>query len=244
MRHLMILACVLVMVLSVSGQTLAIDSFFDIFCEVSSGPPYPSAPHITGSQGYFDGGTYQVSSFFDVFTEVCWDNMGGELPSRIEASDSGGGPGYYGIDSFFDIFLEAPSYIGPSSFFDIFLECSPAPGGGPVEITSCGYTIQENGLFVVEMTSSHDGGTSWTEIGWEAMQGDWTFDPSSAASILPGGCGISMRMQLNMTSPQPYELPVLGGLMHGTTTLVPEPSAVSILASALGSLVCLRRRRS
>lgn len=244
MKRALVSVCLLVSTLAAPGPAVAIDSFFDILTEVSSaGPPYPpQLPQlpIQGVQVYPDGPAYLVSSFFDIFMEVCSNGVGGPLlPSEISAFDSGGGPALYGIDSFFDVFLDTTTYVGPSSFFDVYLEVWNAPGPQPV-VTGLSFARVDS-FFDVFLEITFAGGTTANHLQWATGGAQWKFATSSTASILPGGSGISMQMALESTVPQPDSGVILMGAMNGTTTLVPEPCAPAMLA--VGALALLARRR-
>lgn len=94
----------------------AVSSFFDIFTELSAGPPYPPATNV---QANISTSTQPLVPIASAALKV--KNVNPVLSTRMVGSDSGGGGGGNpGVNSFFDVFLEG-SFM-PSSFFDIFLE--------------------------------------------------------------------------------------------------------------------------
>lgn len=122
-------ACALVLLaLAVPVQAYQVDSFFDIFLESSQGPPYPPPNGVVANVGAsalpfepVEQISLRVKSALPL------------VPTRMVGSDSGGGVGDPGVNSFFDVFLEMP--MGMSSFFDIFTEISTA-GGLPLPLPS------------------------------------------------------------------------------------------------------------
>ncbi|MCU0772393.1 MAG: hypothetical protein MUE94_11595 [Verrucomicrobia bacterium] len=102
------------------------DSFFDVFLESSSAPPYPPANGVGVNLGAPGLPFTPIAS-----TSLKLNSVSGSPATVVSGSDSGGGPGDAGLYSFFDIFLESPMTI--SSFFDIFTEMS-LPGGAPLPI--------------------------------------------------------------------------------------------------------------
>jgi hypothetical protein len=143
------------------GGGYRIDSFFDVFFEVTGPVPDPLPTSFfdifleiydTGGGGgtlvtlhpeyavgdtrrYFD--VSQIDSFFDIYYRI----------------DSGGGIQDYHLqgtcqapDSFFDVFLEmAPGHSAPDSFFDVFVEINIP------ETTDIGlplFTIRTSGTYL------------------------------------------------------------------------------------------------
>ena len=102
------------------------DSFFDIFLESSQGPPYPPPNAVVANVGT---SALPFTPIEKISLKV--NNVMPVIQTRMVASDSGGGPGSPGVNSFFDVFLDAPMMI--SSFFDIFTEVS-TDGGMPLPI--------------------------------------------------------------------------------------------------------------
>lgn len=108
LQGILIVSLVLPALLLPRPARAAIDSFFDVFSEVPVvGPPYPTAPVVT-IVGSFSGPltTYERVSISLAYLER--QNLPGPWPGMIQGHDSGGGGGAYGIDSFFDIFLDVP----------------------------------------------------------------------------------------------------------------------------------------
>lgn len=100
---------------------LSPDSFFDVFLELSQGPPYPPPNPVRTQLGtptlpFNPIGT--ISSKVKGVTPVA--------QTRLVGSDSGGGVGNPGVESFFDVFLDMP--LMSDSFFDIYTELSLASG--------------------------------------------------------------------------------------------------------------------
>ena len=100
-----------------------VDSFFDVFIDTTSGPPYPSDPPIVvhvqndAATGTFD--TEIVSLSLSSVNPP-------QMPVQVIASDSGGGQGTGGKDSFFDVFVEvSPNNFPAESFFDVFVDVDP-----------------------------------------------------------------------------------------------------------------------
>jgi hypothetical protein len=102
------------------GALAAPDSFFDIFIEVPlSGPPYPTPPVMaTLSTSASAAGAFEQLSM----TLMRYDHgdPGTPMAGHVLGHDSGGGVGQYGIDSFFDVFMDMP-LMGPMppAIFDI-----------------------------------------------------------------------------------------------------------------------------
>jgi hypothetical protein len=122
-RELMIVAVMGLALFALPTTALAIDSFFDVFTELSVGPPYPTAPTET-VVSHPEGGMWVSTQILDIGLKVV-DN---HSPARIAAHDSGGGGGGGGanVQSFFDIWTELSLDSYPiDSFFDIFIEVQP-----------------------------------------------------------------------------------------------------------------------
>ena len=104
-------------------------SYFDVIAGVSSGPPYPAAAPVRvniSAEGQPQTALAALSLQLRGITPTA-------LATRLRAADSGGGVGQVGLNSFFDVFLEAPVYI--NSFFDLFTEITTSAGGSPLPIT-------------------------------------------------------------------------------------------------------------
>lgn len=112
MRHpatrILLLTLLAVLIFAPAPARAVPDSFFDVWLEIPfAGPPYPTQPVITivGSNlGSFT--TYaQVSMALKSYDHG--DPLD-PMPGHVQGRDSGGGPGLYGIDSFFDVFMDVP----------------------------------------------------------------------------------------------------------------------------------------
>lgn len=99
---------------------IAPDSFFDVFLESSQGPPYPP-PGVVADVGT---SALPFTPIEKISLKV--NNVTPVMQTRMVASDSGGGPGSPGVNSFFDVFAEGPMMM--SSFFDIWTEVSTDSG--------------------------------------------------------------------------------------------------------------------
>ncbi|HOX56149.1 MAG TPA: hypothetical protein P5205_04705 [Candidatus Paceibacterota bacterium] len=117
-----IVACTLGLLVAPARAYLAPDSFFDVFLEVSQGPPYPPAgPGVLTKLGL---PTLPFTQIGQVAMQV--KNLTPPGATVLVGSDSGGGVGDPGVSSFFDVFMDVP--MMPDSFFDIFTELSSAVG--------------------------------------------------------------------------------------------------------------------
>jgi hypothetical protein len=117
------------LLVAVPSQAYQIDSFFDIFLESSQGPPYPPPTAVTANVGTSALPFMPIEKF-----ALRVKSVTPLSPTRMVGSDSGGGIGDPGINSFFDVFLDAETMM-ISSFFDIFTEVSTA-GGLPLPLTN------------------------------------------------------------------------------------------------------------
>jgi hypothetical protein len=108
--------------MAASASAIVCDSFFDVFTELSVGPPYPTT---TPTQTMV---SFEKEAGVMVQTEILKLGIKDttyQLPAHLAAHDSGGGGGA-GIQSFFDIYAEVTTGGGypVDSFFDIFLEAA------------------------------------------------------------------------------------------------------------------------
>lgn len=109
-----------------SARAYQISSFFDITYDLSQGPPYPPINGVVASVGTSN---LPFAPIEKVSLKV--KNVTPVTETRIVGSDSGGGLGSPGVNSFFDVFMDIPMMI--SSFFDIFTEIS-TDSGAPLPI--------------------------------------------------------------------------------------------------------------
>lgn len=108
-----------------SGRCVAsIDSFFDIFTELSVGPPYPPPTSVQAKVSSAMEPGMPLDMISMRVNSVMPDPT---LGTRMVGSDSGGGVGSPGLNSFFDVYLMTDGF--QSSFFDIFTEISMMAGG-------------------------------------------------------------------------------------------------------------------
>jgi len=139
MRRVVTLAVLsLLFVLAGPGTAQGVDSFFDVHTDLQSfgGPPYPTTAHqcLIGAQTAI--GFDQVG-WVDVAINSAIDPASGTpTEANMNAGDSGGPQGQWGVDSFFDIIYPLASdtsihgpIITTDSFFDIAFSYNP-PGGG------------------------------------------------------------------------------------------------------------------
>lgn len=114
-----VLVCVLVM--AWITPALAVDSFFDIFYPVVSGPPYPTTG-IPVSVGHFVGGALQVDGSETVALNAAHNSATlQDLPVDFGGSDGSPAQGNYSVDSFFDVTSvdTLDNSFSVDSFFDI-----------------------------------------------------------------------------------------------------------------------------
>ncbi len=127
-RALVLLSLVGLLLPTTPAQAYQADSFFDIFLESSQGPPYPPLHGVVANVG-----TSALPFIPIARTSLRVKNVVPAAPTRMFGSDSGGGVGVPGVDSFFDVFLDSPMMV--SSFFDIFTEIS-LPDGTPLPLAA------------------------------------------------------------------------------------------------------------
>ena len=112
--------------LGFAGGSAQAESFFDVFFDVTvedvEAPPYPSDEIVVR-------GSRDAAGLFDTeIVSMSLSGATGDMPLRMHASDSGGGPGLAGIDSFFDVFCDGdPGDFPAESFFDVFVEVDLPP---------------------------------------------------------------------------------------------------------------------
>jgi hypothetical protein len=120
------IVCSLTLVVGPS-QAQAVESFFDVFPELTQGPPYPSTPPITVTV------QNQIVSTGRIDAEIVFLSLQAvqppSMPSRMTGRDSGGGIGSPGLESFFDVFVEIDvGDIPAESFFDVFFDMTSPTG--------------------------------------------------------------------------------------------------------------------
>ena len=125
-RSLALLSIAGLLLCSGSARAYQISSFFDITYDLSQGPPYPPINGVVASVGTSNLPFAPIEK-----VSLKFKNVTPEMQTRIVGSDSGGGLGSPGVNSFFDVFMDVPMMI--SSFFDIFTEVSTV-GGAPLPI--------------------------------------------------------------------------------------------------------------
>jgi len=144
--RMMTMACCCAFGVTSAAQAQPIESFFDVFTELSIGPSYPTSPagvHVATGDLDGDGRADRVSHTMGMgIRNHHLSGVPDVRPSRLHATTGAPvlppppslPPGNWAVDSFFDIFYEielAPGGGFRDSFFDIFVECrTPAPPGG------------------------------------------------------------------------------------------------------------------
>ena len=86
-----------------SAQAYQISSFFDITYDLSQGPPYPPIDGVVASVGTSN---LPFAPIEKISLKV--NNVTPVIQTRMVASDSGGGLGSPGVNSFFDVFTGCP----------------------------------------------------------------------------------------------------------------------------------------
>lgn len=122
---------------------------------------------------------------------------------RLQAIDSGGGPGIYGIDSFFDVFYQVAPPFPSTRFFDVFTELSPLPGIGtyPMGPPVLSYT-PGNSFFDITYGDIFMGPVT------QKLTLRVDMEPTQPVTLLgvsmlgiDGQSHLTMRLQLNVTGP-------------------------------------------
>ena len=114
-----------------------VDSFFDVFTEVSFGPPYPAVDSIGLNIGHESGPAGPIIT--DAVLTAGLEGVSPlDLPVEIFAHGEGSSSQYdpdWWVESFFDVFCEPPDPepIPPDSFFDVFFDLDlPSGAGSPL----------------------------------------------------------------------------------------------------------------
>ncbi|MAE64187.1 MAG: hypothetical protein CMJ18_07910 [Phycisphaeraceae bacterium] len=126
-----------------------VDSFFDVFTDLTQGPPYPSDPLIRiRTEADESGDPVPTEEITLNYTDA---NDPG-LPMRLVASDSGGGPGLFGIDSFFDVFYDidiAAQFPGSSTVAMRFGFEAPSTSNVPRDLIATPQVLFTDSFFDV-----------------------------------------------------------------------------------------------
>ncbi len=180
-----------------AGPAAAIDSFFDVFTEISP-VGFAPLPPLDQGIGHMTGGSFHLDlTEHQVLRAMSAGGPGGNpLPARVVPLH-GLPPGTPVIDSFFDIFYEIPLAGGQQwpvdSFFDIFYEID-IPGGGPAHLVPL-HPAVPNSFF-------------------DVFVGDSFFDVFYRVEVGPGGGCHELRMHFDCAP----------GLMPGNVHVNPSPA--------------------
>ncbi|MBN1489032.1 MAG: hypothetical protein JXA69_03875 [Phycisphaerae bacterium] len=108
--------------------TTTVESFFDVFAGFETTDNVTLPPTRTGVSGA--GG---LTPDIEIMKHSVANAVPPLMVLRGQASDSGGGPGMYGVDSFFDVFFQPTAGVPDfpaESFFDVVYEITPPDGMG------------------------------------------------------------------------------------------------------------------
>lgn len=130
------LVLVLVLLVATASVAMAVDSFFDIWTDLSvfRGPPYPTTVH-QGDIAHMAAAGPTLDGHEGVALVQCHNAASlVDIPTLFGAGDNGGAAGNYGVDSFFDILYDAAADSGGcefcvDSFFDVCYSITTDTGG-------------------------------------------------------------------------------------------------------------------
>ncbi len=198
----------------VPARAYQISSFFDVFLEMSQGPPYPATNAVKaniGTSALPFTPIAQTSLRVRTVTPVAF--------TRMVGSDSGGGVGDPGVNSFFDVFLETPMML--SSFFDIWTEVSTA-GGMPLPLTNAPTVVWHTDSFFdvfweVEVPGQ---GRQFAQMSFRIPEGQPVkFNPNPTHSYIGPSSFFDVFLEVASTSGVPVQLnptlPVFRVVMTG-----------------------------
>lgn len=158
LKRILIVGVVLPLLLLPVPARADIDSFFDVFSEVPvPEPPLPTTPIITIVGSYFGPLTTheQISMSLTHLDHGVWEET---MPGEVRGHDSGGGPGLFGIDSFFDVFMYLPvgAQVPHANFRVEEVHRIPASGQPSMLVVRHPEILQDDParFFDVTMTSS------------------------------------------------------------------------------------------
>ncbi len=175
------------------------DSFFDIYCEVSAPPPEPGQPRTSlveyGAEDGLRAAADPTTAKYDSFFDVL---AGSVVPP--------GGGGSVHMDSFFDIFTEVSSVTEPNTriAFDASQDGStkvrPGPKDGPARVDvrerAAGRIRARTDMIVLNLDASHSG--------------RWAGTLAEGTTPLPGDSFFDIFLELSDPRPRPFYAPTMG----------------------------------
>lgn len=218
-----------------AGPAFAIDSFFDVFTELSIGQP--PTPPVGMHAGRVVGGAFQ--SDLDMKFMITSAQLSGAAPAQpveLRLQDAGGPPGAFGLYSFFDVFFgDLDTAPAPSSFFDVFVDLDPAPGMATPKLRSAPHAQFVDSFFDVFVEIDIGGGL-WHEIHMEGQ-----IAPGGRfRNVVPGGSTFDSFFDVFVEIDLPQTNgPALSTIMTGR--VMPAPGAAVLLG--MGGVLATRRRR-
>jgi hypothetical protein len=240
-RHVvvgMVAVAIVMMAGSVQAEPTHIDSFFDVFTELTAGPPYPSTPPVQVMVGHEkEPGMIQP----DAIMGLSLQGTTGDMPARMEGRGGGGGGGGAWIDSFFDVFTDLPSGDFPvESFFDVQCAISPPePGTDSPVLTEPPKIYHVDSFFDVFCDVEVEDGRHSLHLHGEVGPGQ----PLSFFDVYTGGTFDSffdVFTEINCTGPVIDGVPLVTMTMTGT--FVPEPASVMLwMLGCIGALAISRQ---
>ena len=236
-------ALLVVLVILCSPALANVDSFFDVFTELSFGPPYPAVDSIGLNIGH-----ESVAGGLMVPDAILTASLEGvdppALPVEIFAHGGGSSSQYdpdWWVESFFDVSYkyDIPP-IPPDSFFDVSFDFDLPSGAGSPLLSQLPDVFHIDSFFdITYQIELPDGGTHDLHLNGQAAPG------VILANVQVGNVhqidsffDIFVELSVEDPSVHPPE-PVMVMKMTGLYT--PEPATLGLLA--LGGFALLHRRR-
>lgn len=203
-----------------------IDSFFDVWTELTVGPPYPTAPPI-GIRAYEDPGMSHELAHITLAMNVTPPE-----PMTTGAVDSGGGGGGGKIVT---ITQTAPQGLAAGALSPNMHFSFTNPGGSPITVNPGPVYFCDSFFDVWTELSLSDGSTMINRMHGELnVPGHFTDVDTSGHTI---DSFFDVFFEIEIPTPVPPNQPVVTVTMTGST---PEPASAALLL--LGTIALLRRR--
>lgn len=237
-----VLAVLAIMCSPVSAN---VDSFFDVFTEVSFGPPYPAVDSIGLNIGHESGPAGPIIT--DAVLTAGLEGVSPlDLPVEIFAHGEGSSSQYdpdWWVESFFDVFCEPPDPepIPPDSFFDVFFDLDLPSGAGSPLLSQVPDVFHIDSFFdITFQIELPDGGLHDLILHGQTAPGV-SFADVRVENVFAVDSFFDVFFELSIPDPLavPPE-PVMVMKMTGLYT--PEPATLGLLALGGFAMVCRKRQ--
>ena len=229
------------------GEALAVDSFFDVFSElsVSSGPPYPATDSINMAIGH-----EEATDQPPVTDAVLRANLKNVVPVttvvEVHAHATGGkvGLGTWNSNARFDDFSYSSESYPVDSFFDVFFDIDLPAGGSPIlnAVPNTNFVV-DSFFDITYRIDFADGGYHNLQLHGEVQPGvpGLRFTNVEVQNTFLVDSFFDVFFDITVTDPQAinFDEPIVQLTMSGS--YVPEPATLGLLL--LAGLAVLTRKR-